>query len=267
MQTESSVQFNLGELMRLEEQRVAQEQAAEAAKAERQARALAQEAEKSRLAAERAAEQERAKVRDEEAYFAQLSAEREVALLRVRVEVEQHARMEEAERQRAHERALRKLDAEITGRRYQRTAVVILSVALVAALAQLTWLQVRPDFREPAQASDAANAQAPSTPKEHGATDRMIAVDHKAAQDVPTATANPEPKLEHAAARVPSTRDNSIPNGAHASSTAQRTDKHVGKKPRQPLGNSHARTRNNDRKDPLAGLAGASNDPIEGLLP
>lgn len=113
---ESSVLFNLKELMNLEEDRIAGEEQArlEAEEAER-ARIAAEEkarreAEEARIEAERAAAEaaERARIEEEERRV----REAEEAQLRVRLEAEAAAKREEQARLLAHEQKMAAIEAE-----------------------------------------------------------------------------------------------------------------------------------------------------------
>ena len=115
-QKESSVLFNLKELMGLEEDRIQDEENEAAAKLAEEKR-LAEEAERAKREAEEAklrAEQdavaaaERAKREEEE----RIIREREEAALRVRLEEEARARSAEQERLLAHERQLAEVKAK-----------------------------------------------------------------------------------------------------------------------------------------------------------
>lgn len=118
-QKESSVLFNLKELMALEEDRIQTEEVEAKRKADDEARRRADEEarikaeaeakrraeEDARLAAERSArEEEETRLR-----------EREEAALRVRLDAEARSRAEEQQRQLEHERKLREIEAQKKG--------------------------------------------------------------------------------------------------------------------------------------------------------
>jgi len=115
-QNESSVLFNLRELMSLEEERINTEEADAKAVAEAEARRKAEEEarrkaeEEFRLKQERDAQlAEERRIRDEEE---RRIREREEAALRVRLESEQRARLEEQTRQLGHEEKLKQIEAQ-----------------------------------------------------------------------------------------------------------------------------------------------------------
>lgn len=115
-QNESSVLFNLRELMSLEEERITTEETEAKALADAEARRKADEEarrkadEEFKLRTERDAQlAEERRIRDEEEGRIR---EREAAALRVRLESEQRARLEEQTRQLGHEEKIKQIEAQ-----------------------------------------------------------------------------------------------------------------------------------------------------------
>jgi hypothetical protein len=106
MQTESSVIANLAEIMQLEHERVAAERRAEQAAREALERARLLQAQRERREAERALHvQARLQLRAERRKQRE-ARERELALLRVRLDVEERARLQRVAQARSEARAL-----------------------------------------------------------------------------------------------------------------------------------------------------------------
>ncbi|MDD9966159.1 MAG: hypothetical protein OXR73_08050, partial [Myxococcales bacterium] len=144
---ESSVQFNLAELMRVEVERVEAERQArtkaaeqEALEAKQRQQARDEAAQHQRQKAALAAQEARKRQRDEDLHRARLDAEREATLLRARMEVEARARSQEAKQAHQRELALRDLDTQLSRlRRYRGSTFLASFVALAALVSQLGW--------------------------------------------------------------------------------------------------------------------------------
>jgi len=133
-QRESSVMFNLSELMQIETDRVSAEQERARVTAQRAAQAQDElrwaEREQVERAAAQAAQQAQAGLHEAR----RLEAEREAALLRVRLQVEAQQRLADEHAQREHARVLREIDAQHGAARAARTHRTIMLVIVACGL-------------------------------------------------------------------------------------------------------------------------------------
>jgi colicin import membrane protein len=147
---ETSALFSLGELMRLEQDRIAQEEA------DRRARALADELAR-RDAEQRAREEElariqleqdrqRAEAEREREQTARLEAIRLAEVERARIEAEQRGRLDALSAQQQHDQKIKALETDASKKRLSRAlrATLALSAALIAGGLSFYWFRVRP---------------------------------------------------------------------------------------------------------------------------
>jgi colicin import membrane protein len=156
-QQETSALFSLGELMRLEQTRIAEEEAQRKARllaeevARREAERLAREEERQRLLREE--EQRREDAERERERVARLEAIRQAELERARVEAEQRARLETLTAQQQHEQRLKALETDAGKKRLSRALRLTLGLSLVLMVggAAFYFGRVRPQSRNQVQ--------------------------------------------------------------------------------------------------------------------
>lgn len=144
--SESSVAVSLRELMQLEHDRVVAEESAVRVIEARAAEAAREAARARSVEVECARTLERARERDAEEAAARRREAHEVAMLRVRWEVEAQERAERERLALEHQRALRRLDLDVRSRRLVR-ALAVLLVTGVAAVALGYGVVVEPALR------------------------------------------------------------------------------------------------------------------------
>lgn len=157
----SSVLFSLNELMNIEQDRIAEEKAREAAKlaAEADARLRADEAarrmEEQRLADEQARREADAMRAREEA--ARLDAIRIAELERARIGAERQAEADRVRLAHDHERSLALLEGDASKRRLKRTliATALVSLAVIGAGAGIYFGKIVPEAEAERAAQDA----------------------------------------------------------------------------------------------------------------
>lgn len=162
----SSVLFSLGELMRLEEQRVTDEQrqadaaraAAERARREADERAAAEQL--ARLEAERARREAEERAAREEA--ARLEAMRAAAVERARIEAEERARMTAVAAVQEHEKSLVALREDASKKRLSRWlgGSIAAAVLLAAGSAGLYFGKIQPEAQARQRETAVALAEA-----------------------------------------------------------------------------------------------------------
>lgn len=162
----SSVLFSLGELMRIEEQRVVEERqqvddaraAVERARLEAEARSAAEQ--RARLEAERVRREAEARAEREEA--ARLEAMRAAAIERARIEAEEKARMLAMAAAQEHEKSLVALREDASKKKLSRLLGGSIAGALLLAAggAGLYFGKIRPEAEAKEQATAVALANA-----------------------------------------------------------------------------------------------------------
>lgn len=259
--TETSVQFNLAELMRLEqerldaEQRRATEEREQAIQACRTARAEAERAERARRTA--LLEAEAARTHGAQRDAERLAQEREARLLAVRLEHERAAAAEERERARQHDLALRQL--QLASGRRDRRAWLWGGLGCTALLA--TGLLFANGVQERLTGATRALAQARiRLESERGGLDAMRAelsalrARGLRAEPLPLPLALAEARVERPAPTSGATLRpaRQVPRPA-ARPGAARGRLHAGPAAARPV-------------DPLSDLASDNDDPLEGLM-
>ncbi len=246
MQTESSVVFNLAEIMQLEHERVTAERAAEQA-----AHAAVEHAQRERLERERRelerAQQVQARLRLRAARRAERQQqERAAALLRVRLDAEARVRLQqdalELERLRVEQ-------AQRRGYRWRRWQGGALSVGLAVLVATGTaaWLHVQhgeAELRAVRATEREAHARGVAAAQESARLRAQLDALRAAQASAPTLS-SPHPRAEpNAVAKPPGSGTRNRPHGA--AGTASRPPRTA--------------------PAPLGGLDGYGDDPIGGLL-
>jgi colicin import membrane protein len=158
---ETSALFSLSELMRLEQNRIREEEEQRQAKvlademARREADRLAREQERARLQQEE--ERRRAEAEQERERAVRLEAIRQAEVERARVEAEQRAKLEALSAQQQHEQKLKALETDAGKKRLSRAlrATIGLSVALMVGGAALYFGRLQPQSRYQAQSLEA----------------------------------------------------------------------------------------------------------------
>jgi colicin import membrane protein len=154
---ETSALFSLSELMRLEQNRIAEEEEQRTARvlaeenARREAERLAREQERVRQKLEE--DRRREETEREREHAARLEAIREAEVLRVRVEAEQRARLEAQSAQQQHEQKLLALQTDAGKRKLSRALrwTVGLSAALIVSVVAVYFGRLRPETRDQVQ--------------------------------------------------------------------------------------------------------------------
>jgi hypothetical protein len=134
IQRESSVMFNLAELMQLESERVSAEQESARVTAQRAAQAQDEMRRTEREMAERVAAQAAQQAQASLHEAQRLEAEREACLLRVRMQVQAQQRAADEQAQRHHARLLHQIDAQHGAVRAARTHRTIVLVIVACGL-------------------------------------------------------------------------------------------------------------------------------------
>ncbi len=254
--SDSSVMFNLNELMQLEHERVAAERAAVREAELEQVRARERAAVEARAEREREAEADRARERAEQERQATLEAEHEAAMLRTRLELEMHERAAQREAMRLHEQALRRVDAEARGAGASRA----LGVLFVLTLA----LGAGGYFGLLAPALEQSRAAERDVRAHLDAQAADLARMRTALQD-----ADAETRAAHAALGRLATRESEREGVAKPAVEPSRTAKadrgrHGGRRSGPTA--ARAEPRKAPEKDPLGDLNLGSSDPIEGVI-
>ncbi len=154
---ETSALFPLGELMRLEQNRIADEENRKTARAvaEEHARRVADRAcrEQERARIQREEDRRRIEVVREREQAVRLEAIGQAEIVRVRVEAEQRARLEALAAQHRHEQKLAALETDAGKKRLSRTLrwTLGVSVALLVGGVGLYVGRVRPEARSQVQ--------------------------------------------------------------------------------------------------------------------
>jgi colicin import membrane protein len=154
---ETSALFSLSELMRLEQDRIADEEKQKKARAvaeenaRREAEQLAREQELARVKLEE--DRRRQEAEREREHAARLEAIREAEALRVRVETEQRARLEALSAQQLHEQKLRALETDAGKKKLSRAFrwTLGLSAAFIVGVVALYFGRLRPETRSQVQ--------------------------------------------------------------------------------------------------------------------
>ena len=156
---ESSVLFNLRDLMRMETERIAADEAAARAAVAHTAQARAERERAAREAIERKASAARAREQDAREAEAARLRQHEAALLRIRIEASARERAESERLALEHERALRQLERDARRGHFTRALGVMMVLVTIAGIAGYM-LIVRPSLRAAeAQARAAASAR------------------------------------------------------------------------------------------------------------
>lgn len=249
---ESSVLFNLGEVMRLEQQRVAEEEA----RARRTIRDAQEqrEAERARAWAKQAAEvadrkaAEREAERDAVAWRTRLQTEREAALLQVRLQVEAEARLR-AERL-ALERDVALRDSGSTG---GRGGWVVAGLAVVG-LATGAWFFFVDHAR-----GEAERARAVSERVARAAQAEASRI------DALTRELGSLRAVREASATAPPSPVAPSPSAGEGSRSTTGARSHRRPRSRARVGPGRATRRPARKGDPLSGLDDDDDDPLRGL--
>ena len=231
---ESSVLFNLRDLMRLEAERVAAEEAAARAAAGRAEQARAERERAAREAAQRAAHEAHARELEARATEDARALQREAALLRIRSEVAARERAESQRLELEHEHALQMLQRDARRSRLTQSLWALIVAIAVGGAAGYTFI-VQPSLRA---ARDAAAAQA-----------QKVQTLQLALSELGSARAIP-PAIEVAASPVPE------PAAASAAQAGPTRAKKAPKLARKPKPDATA-------DDDL--ILGDGNDPLDGL--
>ena len=204
-QRESSVMFNLAELMQLESERVSAEQQCARVMAQRavQLQDELRRAERERLerAAEQAAQQAQAGLHEAR----RLEAEREAALLRVRLQVQAQQHLADEQADREHTRALHRIGARHGAMRAARTHRSILLVIVVCGLSGYFGF-IEPTVRASRADSMSARREVAANRAESAALRRQLADARsvRSAQTSPASAFDARPKVDATAAPIPS---------------------------------------------------------------
>jgi colicin import membrane protein len=254
-QKESSVLFNLKELMSLEEERIHTEESDRKRRADDEARRRAEEEARVRAEAEaRVRAEEAAKLEAERRARAEeerVAREREAHALRVRLDAEARERAEQAERQRQHDLQVKTLEAQ---RRKGVHPGVLAAVALLAIGAgAYGWFGIY----EPAQQAAAAKQAETERLAREAAIEKQRLAD--AAEQL---RLDSERKLAEANAAAEKARQdaeraeaNRVAAAKRAADDQAQASQSRPKPSKRPAGGEGKRPAN-DGDDPLAGLDG-----------